>query len=99
MNGIISKTHQGYNYKENLDMWNSVNCEITCVEYVLKSVGKLHYLPYMKNKPLTKNKIKADEIVNSENTKGLSDVLELESDINYIIKSGTATGKTYLFNK
>ncbi len=53
----------------------------------------------MKNKPLTKNKIKADEIVNSENTKGLSDVLELESDVNYIIKSGTATGKTYLFNK
>ncbi len=95
----ISKANQGYNYKENLDMWNSANCEITCVEYVLKSVGKLHYLPYMKNKPLTKNKIKADEIVNSENTKGLSDVLELESDVNYIIKSGTATGKTYLFNK
>jgi len=96
---IISKKHNGYNYTTNLDLWETANIDINCVEYVLKKIGKLHYLNYIKYKDLIHNKINPDTIVNSEGKKGLSEVLNIEQGKNYIIKSGTATGKTYAINE
>ena len=95
----ISKKHSGYNYQGNLNMWNTADTGINSVEYVLKKIGKLHYLNYIKYKDIIKNKLKPDKIINSENKRGLSEVLELKQNINYIIKSGTATGKTYAVNE
>lgn len=95
----ISKKHAGYNYQKNMDMWNSSDTGINCVEYVLKKIGKLHYLNYIKYKDIIHNKIEADLIVNSEGKKGLSEVLNIEKNKNYVIKSGTATGKTYSINE
>ncbi len=95
----ISKKHSGYNYANNMNMWNSADETINCVEYVLKKVGKLHYLNYIKYKDIIQNKIKPDLVVNSEGKKGLSEVVDFNLEDNYIIKSGTATGKTYAVNK
>tara|TARA_R100001015_G_C4635060_1_gene203322 strand:- start:7269 stop:10496 length:3228 start_codon:yes stop_codon:yes gene_type:complete len=95
----ISKKHSGYNYTNNMNMWNSADTGINSVEYVLKKIGKLHYLNYIKYKDIIHNKIKPDEIVNSKGKKGLSEVLNIETNKNYVIKSGTATGKTYSINE
>ena len=96
----ISKKHSGYNYSNNMNMWNTADSGINCVEYVLKKIGKLHYLNYIKYKDILHNKIKPDLIVNSEGKRGLSEVLNIKnSSKNYVIKSGTATGKTYAINE
>ncbi len=95
----LSKKHRGYNYDNNLQMWDSANPDINCVEYVLKCVGKLHYLPYIKYKPFIPNVIVPDTIVNSEDKKGLSECMTLDLNKNYVIKSGTATGKTHMVNQ
>ena len=95
----ISKKHSGYNYEGNMNMWNTADTGINSVEYVLKKIGKLHYLNYIKYKDIIQNKLKPDTIINSENKRGLSEVLQLQPNINYIIKSGTATGKTYAVNE
>lgn len=95
----ISKKHSGYNYNNNMNMWNTADTGINSVEYVLKKIGKLHYLNYIKYKDIIHNKIKPDEIVNSKGKRGLSEVLNIEPNKNYVIKSGTATGKTYSINE
>ena len=95
----ISKKHSGYNYSKNLDMWNNADTGINCVEYVLKKIGKLHYLNYIKYKDIIQNKIEPDEIVNSKGKRGINEVLNIEPNKNYVIKSGTATGKTYSINE
>lgn len=96
----ISQKHSGYNYTNNMNMWNTADTGINSVEYVLKKIGKLHYLNYIKYKDIIQNKIKPDLIVNSEGKRGLSEVLNIEnSSKNYVIKSGTATGKTYAINE
>ena len=95
----ISKKHSGYNYQGNMNMWNTADTGINSVEYVLKKIGKLHYLNYIKYKDIIQNKIKCVKEINSIGKKGLSEVLEIQQNINYIIKSGTATGKTYAVNE
>lgn len=95
----ISKKHSGYDYNNNMNMWDSADTGINSVEYVLKKIGKLHYLNYIKYKDIIHNKIKPDEIVNSKGKKGLSEVINIETNKNYVIKSGTATGKTFCINK
>lgn len=79
------------------------------VEYVLKECGLLEYLPYIRYKKIPENIIEPDEIFNMKRVSdyfyedtltGIYDCIfkknELEGQ-NLVIKSGTATGKSYLF--
>ena len=96
---IISKKIKGYNYDNNLKYWETANENYNMVEYILEKADKLHYLNYIKYKRLINNKIKPDLIVDSTGKKGLSEVININPNKNYIIKSGTATGKTYSINE
>jgi len=96
---IISKKIKGYNYDNNLKYWETANENYNMVEYILEKADKLHYLNYIKHKRLINNKIKPDLIVDSTGKKGLSEVININPNKNYIIKSGTATGKTYSINE
>ncbi len=96
---IISKKIKGYNYDNNLKYWETANENYNMVEYILEKADKLHYLNYIKHKRLINNKIKPDLIVDSTGKKGLSEVININPKLNYIIKSGTATGKTYSINE
>jgi len=96
---IISKKIKGYNYDNNLKYWETANENYTMVEYILSKAKKYHYVNYIKHKRLINNKIKPDLIVDSTGKKGLSEVININPKLNYIIKSGTATGKTYSINE
>ena len=96
---ISKKISSGYKYENNLYYWDIANENYNMVEYILSKANKLHYLNYIKHKGLIQNKIPADLIVNSTGKKGLSEIIEFKPKINYIIKSGTATGKTYAVNE
>jgi len=96
---MSKKISSGYNYDNNLKYWETANENYNMVEYILSKANKLHYLNYIKHKRLIKNKIKPDLIVDSTGKKGLSEVININPNKNYIIKSGTATGKTYCINE
>ena len=96
---MSKKISSGYNYDNNLKYWETANENYNMVEYILSKANKLHYLNYIKYKRLIKNKIKPDLIVDSTGKKGLSEVININPNKNYIIKSGTATGKTYCINE
>ena len=96
---ISKKISSGYNYEKNLYYWDIANENYNMVEYILSKANKLHYLNYIKHKGLIENKIKPDLIINSEGKKGISEVIDINPNKNYIIKSGTATGKTYCINE
>jgi len=100
------KNNNGYDSIKNNELWNNINIEEAKAKYqpncivscILYSIGKSQLLPSIKYRDLTKNVINPDLIVNSENTKGLAEVLDLDNNKNYVIQSGTNSGKTYLVN-
>jgi hypothetical protein len=90
----INKTKQKYNYDNNLKIWR--NCKIGdgFILSVLKDYDP-EILNYYFYKPLIKNVIKPDKIIN-RNKLGFN---VLKKNINYLIKSDTGTGKTTTFKK
>ena len=101
------KNNNGYNYGDNNKIWDNINIEEVKNKYqprcivscILSMINKMNLLPLIKYRKLTENIIKPDLNVNSKDTKGLADVLELDHNKNYVIQSGTRSGKTYLVNK
>lgn len=100
------KKNNGYDEIKNNELWNNINIEEAKAKYqpncivscILYNIGKAHLLPSIKYRDLTENVIKPDLIVNSENTKGLADVFNIDTNKSYVIQSGTNSGKTYLVN-
>ena len=101
------KKHNGYDSARNNIIWDNINVEEAKNKYqprcivscILCMIGKMYLLPLIKYRKLTENVIKPDLNVNSQNTKGLAEVLELDHNKNYVIQSGTRSGKTFLVNK
>ena len=102
----IDKNYNTYEQKNNI-LWNSIDIEEVKNKYqpkcivsiILFEINKYHLLSNIKYRKLLDNYIKPDLVVDSSNTKGLSEVFSINPNKNYIIKSKTNTGKTYLVNK
>ncbi len=95
------------NYEENNNkMWNSINIDEVKSKYqpkcivsiILQDIGKYNLLSNIKYRKLLDNFVKPDFTIDSTDKKGISEVFEIDSKKNYIIKSKTNTGKTYLVN-
>jgi hypothetical protein len=106
---FISGKNQ-YNKYENEQHFNSALKDMnnyTMVEYILKSCGLLKELPYYKHKKIPENVIQPIETFEKKRVsdyfyestiKGIYEeqINDLEGQ-NLVIKSGTATGKSYFF--
>lgn len=84
----FNKTQNDYNYEANMKIWNS--CKDMDLTLWLKK--KLNFGVYDLYKPILKNKIKPDKIIESQKL-GYKIILKN----NYLIKSDTGTGKTTSF--
>jgi hypothetical protein len=100
-----TKYSNGIDYHEkNNSSWecidkSAMNKYDTCIcQSILKSLDLYYLLSAIKYRPLLSNIAKPDVIVDSENTKGLSQVFQIQPNNNYVIKSRTNSGKTYLVN-
>ena len=91
-------------YDKNNSTWESIDKNAMdkydpCIcSNILKSLDLYYLLSTIKYRPLLPNNIKPDINVDSEGTKGLAEVFTIEPNINYVIKSRTNSGKTYLVN-
>tara|TARA_R110000772_G_scaffold116270_1_gene221351 strand:- start:43 stop:2673 length:2631 start_codon:yes stop_codon:yes gene_type:complete len=90
----INKTKPKYNYENNINnYWNTCKVIDTICDDILNEVDN-NLLSYFKYKPVPKNKIKPNKIINSKKL-GYEFLNNYKSDI--IIKSDTGTGKTTSF--
>jgi len=87
----ISKKFDNYNYEGNMRIWEQV---WSGVDFVLDKIGLRYMKGYIKYKKIPENVIKFNKKL--YNASQISKFLNLETNVNYFIKSGTGTGKTYL---
>lgn len=102
----IDKNYNAYEQPNNI-LWNSIDIEEVKNKYqpkcivsiILLEINKYHLLSNIKYRKLLDNYIQPDLVLDSTNTLGIAEVFSIDSDKNYIIKSKTNTGKTYLVNQ
>lgn len=90
----INKTKKGYNYNENIKIWNATNNEYNgTVVNILLNANQIKKLDYYKYKPTIMNTKKPDKTINKKKL-GYTFFKDTK---NYIVKSDTGTGKTTSF--
>ena len=103
----ICKKYAGYDKENNDKIYNSIDINKVINKYqpkciisiILYEIGLYHLLSSIKYRSLIPNTIEPDEIIDSTGKKGISEVFTPEKNKNYVIKSGTNTGKTYMMNE
>jgi hypothetical protein len=99
----ICKKQRNYNQVQNYKIWNGVRAIPFIPDVILNNCELSYLIPYVKYKPLTKNKISGDitdnkryitEFLYDENMEYIGKPFE-----NLVIRSGTGTGKTEFTRK
>jgi hypothetical protein len=90
----VSRQGDGYNQQKNNKTWRSINPNgLEMVVHILKTAKWYWYLPYIKFKPILKNKVKPHVVFNRPKL-GLDFFDVYASRKHVVVKSDTGTGKT-----
>ena len=90
----VCRKGDGYHQQKNNKTWDSINPNgMEMVVHILKRAKWYWYLPYIKFKPILKNKVKPDVIFNRPKL-GLDFFDDYASRKHIVVKSDTGTGKT-----
>jgi hypothetical protein len=84
-----------YDKNKNIKIWNGLTKfnEYNCVQHIFKLIGEDDFLNCIKYKPIYQPTIKYDQVGEWDK---LGKHISLKENRNYVIKSGTGTGKTTL---